>query len=410
MARILFIEQYYYPDGWGGCELPRDITCDLQAAGHRLTVLCGSDQYIPVSGDPGPDPASAGIRILRVPKLPGADPRRGKLLRQMFFYVAAFVSILVRPRPDLFVAQTNPPLMIPIVALLARVSGRPLLIIAQDLYPEAMTAAGMLRENSLAERLLGRVFGSAYRSARRVISLGPSMTRRLEGKGVDPQRIVLISNWATGPAQIVPGASNRLRSQWELDGRTVVLYTGNLGKGHEFETLLSGLAAAVSRDSRLLLLIIGQGSRLEEVRSDVARHGLADHVQFRPPVPSALLPEAMGLASIAVLTLQPGFHGLIVPSKLLGYMARGLPVLYVGPPADSSDLIERAGCGRHVLNGDVAGVADVLSDVLADSSAWARMGARGQGYYRQHLSREQALLAYRLVVAGCLGPGTGAQG
>ena len=402
MAKILFVEQFYYPDGWGGAELPRDVTQYLQLRGHVVTVLCGSDQYVPVSGDPGPDPAAQGVRILRVPKFPGNDVRRLKALRQIFFYIYAMRHLLLRSPPDLFVAQTNPPLIVVLIAFAARLWRRPLLMITQDLYPEILITHGIIGELSPVARILRVAFSWAYGRAKKVVSLGGSMTLRLMEKGVAEDRIVVISNWSTGARRVVMKGDNRLRKEWCLESRCVVLYSGNVGLGHEFDTLLDGLYGAVSNYPELTFLIVGQGARLSEVRAGVASRNLQSNVMFKDFVSADRLPESMGLATLALVTLRKGFEGLIVPSKLLGYMSRAVPVLYIGPKADTSELIECAQCGKSCLNNDVAAVAAVLEEAASNPAAFIAMGERGQNYYDQHLTREIGLSRFHDVVESCL--------
>jgi colanic acid biosynthesis glycosyl transferase WcaI len=402
LAQILLVEQFFYPEGWGGAELPRDVAQHLQRNGHQVTVLCGTDQYVPVTGDPGANPVSDGIQILRVPKLPGNDIHRHKALRQLLFYAYAIRYLFFRRPPELYIAQTNPPMIVVLIALAARFWRRPFMVIAQDLYPEALIAHGMLGESSLAVRLLTMAFSWSYRRAGRVVSLGPGMNLRLIAKGVPPDRIVLISNWATGAQGVVTGAANRLGGEWGLQSRCVIMYSGNLGIGHEFQTLLDGLALAVQSHPDLMLLIIGRGSRLDEVRAGVAERQLERNVMFRELVPAERLPESFGLATLAVVTLRQGFEGLIVPSKVPGYMSRGVPVLYIGPRGDTSDLIGRAHCGRHLLTGDAAGVAAELAKAATDPEFMRTAGEQGWRYYQEHLSKKMALERYLEVVNSCL--------
>ena len=58
----------------------------------------------------------------------------------------------------------------------------------------------------------------------------------------------------------------------------------------------------------------------------------------------------MALTKLAVVTIKPSFSGLVVPSKFLGYIARGIPVLYIGPDSDISYHIKRGDCGFSFKN------------------------------------------------------------
>ena len=112
-TRLVFAEQFYYPDGWGGAQIPRDITIHLARAGFDVCVVCGSDQYATVQGDPGPSPAAFGVRIVHLPKLTSGEIHKHKLLRQVWFYLLAMPVLLAVHRPAMLLTQTNPPLLVP---------------------------------------------------------------------------------------------------------------------------------------------------------------------------------------------------------------------------------------------------------------------------------------------------------
>lgn len=400
--RIVFVEQFYYPDGWGGAELPLDLTVHLARAGFAVEVVCGSDQYAPLEGEPPPDPRSHGVRITRVPALFGGGIRRSKLLRQIWFYLA-LVPLLLRRPPDLFVAQTNPPLGVVLIAAAAFLWRRPLIVIAMDIYPEVLFAHGVAGARTLHGRVLARLFDWAYGRARRVVALGPVMRERLAGKGVAQDRIGEIPNWATGSLGVVSGQHNRLRTEWGLQDEFVLMYSGNLGLAHEFETLLTGLRDAVSRMPKVRLVFIGRGSRLAEVQRRVRVLGLEEVVRFSDLLPARRLPESFGLAHLAVVTLQPAFAGLVVPSKLQGYMARGVPTLYVGPDSDIDRFIRSSECGVCVRGGDTRGVTEAVTRLASDPARLAELGKNAREFYEAHFDRAHGLSRYLSVFDSVIG-------
>jgi len=401
-SSVVFVEQFYYPDGWGGAELPRDLSTHLVGCGYEVEVICGSEQYVPVDGSPGPDPALQGVRIRRIPRLFGGDIHRFKIVRQVWFCTALSLLLCLRRRPGLFVSQTNPPLAVPLVAAAAKILRRPYLLIAMDIYPEVLEVHGAIRSSGLVSRLLGTVFQRAYRGARRVVALGPIMRERLVAKGVATDKITEISNWSTGAEGVIRGAENTLRTQWDLEGKFVLVYSGNLGIGHEFETLIRGFAGALEAVPAARLVIIGGGSRLAEVKRMTHELGLDSVVRYSGFVPADRLPESMGLADMAIVTLRPGFEGLIVPSKLLGYMSRGIPALYIGPRSDVDHFLTRYRCGIAVRNGDAIAVRDAIVMAARNPARLEAMGNAGSIGYLADLSRDAALARYEAVVADCL--------
>lgn len=394
-GRLTLVEQYFYPDGWGGAEIPRDISIALQRSGFDVEVLCGAEQYAPHSGgDPDQDPTRFGVSIRRIPKVVPGSVRRARMLRLLWFCACALPLLLVRRRVDVIATQTNPPLVVPIVALAAALRRIPFIIIAQDVYPDVLFASGVAKSDSVMGRTLQRLFSWAYKRARRVVTLGSFMQRRIGAKGVDLSRMVTISNWATGDVRPVVGPDNPLRDRWDLRHRFVVLYSGNLGVGHEFATFLGGVRLAAASDARISVVFIGSGSRLDEVRDLTRKLGLQERVSFRDFVPAGELPLTMGLADLALVTLRPGFEGVIVPSKLLGYMARSVPILYVGPDSDAAEMIREADCGTSCLTDQAERVAEALLQAASEPELLARWSRNGRQYYEAHFARERALARY----------------
>ena len=391
---IILVEQFFWPDGWGGAQLPRDLSVAFAKRGWKVLAFCGSDQYASIEGSPGDDPRDSGVDIRRIPRLFAGDIHRLKLFRQLWFYLAAVPMLLWERPPDIYVAQTNPPLMVPIVALVARLRRRPYVIIAQDIYPEVMFAHGMSRRDGLPGRVLATIFSWAYRNAVRTVALGDVMTQKLIRKGVSPERVQVVSNWATGDTAIERGATNKLRDEWNLGGCFVILYSGNLGIAHDVETPISALKLLLQRFPQVRLVFIGKGSRLNDARRVAEAQGVSHAVQFRPLVPADQLPQTLGLAHIALVTLREGFEGLVVPSKLLGYMARGIPTLYVGPHSDIEQMLMRSGGGRCVRNADVQGVCREVETLIAQPPALTAMGAAAERYYRDELSQQRGIQKY----------------
>ena len=178
MSKLLLVEQYFYPEGWGGAQIPRDIAIGLRQAGFEVQVLCSKDQYAPMTNRSA-DPTSFGIRIRRVPRVIPGPVHRLKALRIIWFCLYALPCLLFSRAVDLFVTQTNPPLIVPTVALASALRRKPFVIIAQDLYPEALFAASHCAPGSWFGRCLQRLFSWSYRRATRVVALGGFMRGRI---------------------------------------------------------------------------------------------------------------------------------------------------------------------------------------------------------------------------------------
>src|SRR4029077_5887508 len=81
------------------------------------------------------------------------------------------------------------------------------------------------------------------------------------------------------------------------------------------------------------------------------------------------------LAGLSLLQDEPNFRHSM-PTKVVEYMARGVPVVTTPLPA-AADLVTRYGCGFVVPFGDPRAAADAVLKLAGDASLRAKVGSRG---------------------------------
>jgi glycosyltransferase involved in cell wall biosynthesis len=209
--------------------------------------------------------------------------------------------------------------------------------------------------------------------------------------GVSHDRVHVIHNWADGEAiHPVDTTNNPLRRSWNLDGKFVVGYSGNLGRVHEFDTLL-GAAAALRDNDGIAFLFIGRGPRLAEVRDRVEREGL-DNVRFEAHQPREALAESLGVPDVHVCVLRPEFETLVHPSKLYGILAAGRPTLFVGDvEGEAANILSRTNAGLSFRRADVAGLRSAIERLQGDPAGRRAMGEAARRAFDTHYSMRHAL-------------------
>src|SRR5262249_23188636 len=122
--------------------------------------------------------------------------------------------------------------------------------------------------------------------------------------------------------------------EWGLQHRFVVSYSGNLGRAHDSETILSAIAQ-IERipvlNPPITWLFIGGGSLYDSLQTEVKRLGLKS-VQFRPYQSREQLSQSLSAADLHLISLRPELEGLIVPSKFYGILAAGRASIFIGDP------------------------------------------------------------------------------
>jgi glycosyltransferase involved in cell wall biosynthesis len=260
----------------------------------------------------------------------------------------------------------------------------------QDLFPEIARELGV----GLAAPPLGPVLAwlrdrSLRRAAINVV-VGRRMAERLEDRGLARKRLTVIPNWADDTA-ITPLAhtDNPLRAEWGLADAFVVGYSGNLGRAHEYDTLIEAADRLRDRDD-ILFLFIGSGHHQRDLETAVRRRGLAN-VRFQPYQPREELRRSLGVADVHWISLRPELEGLMVPSKFYGIAAAGRPILMVGDPnGEIGRIICQHDCGVAVPIGDADMLATTILDLAADPARCVEMGRRARAMLDEKHSRRQA--------------------
>jgi glycosyltransferase involved in cell wall biosynthesis len=258
-----------------------------------------------------------------------------------FYLSAAWILLVSLKSGDIVVAKTDPPLISVVAAIVAKIRGAKLINWIQDLFPEVAGAIGV-RGIKRIEALLRLMRNWSLRSACKNIVIGDEMAKKVAGEGVKPSAIQVIHNWADGRAiQPVDRDKNCLRREWNLQDSFVVGYSGNIGRAHEFDTILN--AAEKLKDAAdIVFLFIGGGAQRDGIQEEARRRGL-ENIMFKPYQPREQLRLSLSVPDIHLISLQPSLEGLIVPSKFYGVAAAGRPTIFMAARTGKS----RKFFGRH---------------------------------------------------------------
>ncbi len=389
--RILFLNQVAGPLFR---ELAEDVACELG----------GADLLTGHTGDIA-RPVRPAIRVL-----PAPDYDRRSLVRRALSWLRYFGRALVQvfrsdPRQVLFIVS-NPPFL-PAVGLLASLlRGQSYCVLVYDLYPGVLVRLGRLSGSGPVAVLWGWFNRAVWSRASLVFTIGEHMAANIRAEAGSGRRLRLevIPNWADVDfIKPLPKAANMfLDSLGWADGRTVVLYSGNLGDTHNLSALLDAADRMRSR-SDLGFLIIGAGARWNALCEEIKRRHLAN-VKLLPFQPESLLPQTLPAGDIAVVAMEEAIAGYMVPSKTYYYLAAGSALLALVPEkCEVADLVERDGCGLRVDPSNVAGVASAIERFLGDPALLAGCKARARAtavrdYGRGNTSRY--VDALRTLVGG----------
>jgi colanic acid biosynthesis glycosyl transferase WcaI len=407
---VLVTTQVYPPERHPSALMVSQLARFLAARGHGVTVACGHPHHptgrLPEGWSRGllRREEHDGVRVIRGwhPVSPSRRiPVRGLVWIGQAFGAAG--AALWAPKPDV-VVNYGPPLVGPLLAAaLAGARRARLVSVIYDLYPDVAAESGSVR-NPLVLAAARRAERIQYRRSDRLLVLSEGFRRKLLARGVPPEKIAVIPVWLEAD-EITPRARDTAWRRRHGIGpeRQVVLYAGTTGLVSGARVVLDAAARLRDRED-ILFLFVGDGQVRGELERAARELGLAN-VRFLPFQPRADLPEVQASADLSLVTLAPGRGQTSVPSKVLGYMAAGRPVLAsVDLDCDTAETVRDAGCGVVVPPGDPAALAVAVERMLADEPGRRRMGEAGRAAFERQFDAAAALSRYAELLEGLAGP------
>jgi glycosyltransferase involved in cell wall biosynthesis len=301
-------------------------------------------------------------------------------------------------RGAVLIAKTDPPLLSILAAPIALITRSRLINWQQDVFPEIASHLGANPLPGWVDRAVKRLRDWSLRAARMNVLIGVRMQEYIAARGIPGSKLCVIENWADGEGiQPQETSASALRTRLGLGDRFVVCYSGNLGRAHEFDTLLAA-ARALRAEPAYVFLMIGGGAKMDALKQAVVRHALGNF-RFLPYQPRDSLQDSLAAADVHLVSLLPPLEGLIVPSKLYGILAGGRPLIFIGDPdGDVARVIDRAQCGRLVQVGDSPALADAIREFAADAGLRRRMGVRARKILCEEFSLRQAVGRWAAVI------------
>jgi glycosyltransferase involved in cell wall biosynthesis len=387
---LLIFSQVFLPDPASVGQHVADVATEMVRRGWRVIVYAANRGYEDPSVRYAARKVIAGVEIRRLPLCSfGKQSIFRRLLGTASFLIQCTPRGLLTRRLEGVLFSTSPPqigLGACIVAMLRRV---PAVYWAMDLNPDQLIALHKIQANGWLARILEAVNRFILRHSSLIIVLDRFMADRLRTRGGLEKKLMIIPPWphqdrlstSTDPLD------NPFRIRHGLQGKFVVMYSGNHSPSNPLQTLLEA-AERLRDDPRICFLFVGAGLLKNQIES-FARQRQMDNVLSLPYQPLEELGHSLSAADVHVVSLGPEMAGIIHPCKIYGAMAVARPILYLGPsPSHVSDLLETHDIGWHVDHGDVdAAVSAITQAAAATPAVLTQMGERASTTLEQNLTQ-----------------------
>lgn len=403
--RLLVVSQYFWPENFRINEL----VSNLIKRGHSVTVLTGRPNYPQgeVFEEYRQNAAAFaqyhGAEVLRVPLRPRG---KGNLRLVLNYWSFVFWGSLLGPWllrgrsfDAIFVFETSPITSALPALLLRRLKRAPLAMWVLDLWPDTLSAVGVVRSPRVLG-WVGHLVRFIYKRCDRILAQSRAFFPAIERWSDGRDRVRYLPAWAEA---VFEGATAEATVAPELTpyrDRFNVMFAGNMGEAQDFPAILD--AAESLRERRdIRWLIVGDGRMTDWVRDELTRRGLDERVILLGRFPLERMPGFFAGADALLVSLraEPIF-AMTIPGKVQTYLAAGKPVLGM-LDGEGARVIQDAKAGLVCPAGDGRALARQVEALAAmDAVARKRMGEQGRRYCQQEFGRDQVINRLEQLLIG----------
>jgi glycosyltransferase involved in cell wall biosynthesis len=395
--KILIVSQYFWPENFR----INDLVTSFLEKGHEVTVLTGLPNY--PDGDLLPEfkKNSAtfseyhGAKIIRIPHILRGKSKFHLVMNYLTFVISASILGIWKLRKNnfdvIFVFAVSPITMAIPAIFLGKLKRIPIFLWVQDLWPETLSAVGVIKSPFLL-KLVGHLVRWIYEKCDYILMQSraflPSIaahcsTAHKEGK------VLYFPNWAEPIFSQNNDASEAYPTSLQRDDHYfTILFAGNIGDAQDFPAILDA-AEKIKGNLNIRWIIVGDGRAFDWVYDEVSRRGLTEQVKLMGRFPVEAMPEFFSAADVLLVTLKSDdIFSRTVPGKLQSYLAAGKPILGM-LDGEARAIVDESGAGMSCASGDSTQLAQCalrMSTLMKEELIV--MGEKGRQYYQLHFDRD----------------------
>jgi len=391
---ILLVTDSYPPEIRSASHLMKELAEELKERGHNVFVVTCSPEYNLSDLDSEKSYpeylVEDSIKVIRVKTLPHHKVNfiiRGisQLTLPHIFWKK--IKKHIRTSVDATIVY-SPPLPLGYVGCwMKKYRDSKFILNVQDIFPQNAIDLGALK-NPLIIKYFEKMETNIYKFADKITVHSEGNKRFLiEKKKLSKDKIHILHNWVDIEAYRRFEGDGYYRKKLQIEGKFIFFFGGVMGPSQGLDLVIDAVDKLRNMDD-IVFLFVGDGSEKSKMVEKVKARGLRN-VIFHPFIPkdeySKLLKEIdVGLVSLSNKNRTP-----VVPGKILGYMAAGIPVLgFLNKESDGHQIIREAGCGYTTVSDNSQKLAELMLHMYNERSQLRDMGFNGYMYATKHFSKK----------------------
>lgn len=370
----------------------QELAEELRDREHDVTVATCYPHHNMAENSPREvleDSCEAGVRIIRIRTIP---PHKGNFLIRGLSQITLphfFCSQLRRglhEKVDAVIVYSPPLPLWRVGSFIKKEYGASFLLNVQDLFPQNAVDLGVLR-NPLLIGFFKIMEKKAYENADIVTvhSLGNG-DFLLKTKTVRPSKLVTLHNWVDMRAYDKVQNNGFYRKKMNLEKAFILFFGGVMGPSQGLDLILDA-AEDVRGEGDIVFLLAGDGIEKERLMRRAQKEHL-NNVRFHPFVSKEEYGKLLKEVDVGLVCLASRNKTPVVPGKILGYMAAGIPILaFLNRESDGHQIIREARCGFSEIS-DTQNPSQLILKMFGEKNRLKEMGRNGFQYAADHFSKK----------------------
>ncbi|MCH9644424.1 MAG: glycosyltransferase family 4 protein [Gammaproteobacteria bacterium] len=389
---ILLVTNAYPPEIRSASQLMFELATELHRQGHQVTVVTSWPRY---NLDEKQKSVvyqewlnEAGIDVLRIKVLKHHNVNfvmRGIAEWVMpFLYLFKIKKYCKKPFDKVIVY--SPPINLGFVGAWLKSTGAEFILNVQDLFPQNAIDLGVLTNRWLI-KVYRWLESYLYRHADQVTfhSKG-NQEMSIARYDVLRDKSKVVHNWIDVKRFQKPVVKD-YRELFGLQDKFVFVFAGVMGPSQNLLAVVQAFEQLQDLED-VVFLMVGDGADKQTLVDYVNSRGLKN-ILFKPFIAADDYVDLLKACDAGIVSLSPKNKTPVVPGKILGYMAAGLPVVaFLNKESDGHEIIREAQCGVSVVSDDVEGMILSLRECVVNNSLSSERGLSGTDYVKQHFEQK----------------------
>lgn len=410
--KLLMYTNYFYPEVATTGQILTELADGLTDT-FDVTVICEIPSYARAIDEKYKTKRFyfeeyKGMKVIRV-RVPEVN-KQSKVSRVKYilsYFFNCIGATFKAGKFDLVFTVTQPPILGGLLGVIGKMATRgKLMYQIMDFNPE-QTIAVNYAGNRMVLRAMMWFDKLSCRTSDVVVTLGRDMQetlyKRFKNKNV-PNNVV-INNWIDEtkvyPLEHSDERVAAFRKQYGLEGKFVIMTSGNIGLYYDFENLLK-IMAKFKDEKDVVFAFVGDGLVKPKLQEYVEKHQLTN-VVFAPFQKKEDLNYSLNAADVHIVTNALGVKGVSVPSKIYGILAVNKPIWGIlEKDSEAWRIIKDSNCGILAEAANYEQIEETLRTVIAEKEKFVEKHSTGRAYLEAHLTKNQSIDAYRKALLDIL--------